>query len=252
MLYTTQHKQTTVQARQKRNIWQTKRVFEFPSVPNLAFTTADFNHLEQLVIEEHSRPLKIAFQLNSRLLKANDIEKCSTKPMNAVFNERTIKALRHYSTQHGKPWLETAAFIEHFTNCMKILSVKHQEMGKWKRDKYRDPIRAEPIEPDWKLQHLRDMAIFVGDWWKSGKPGLTKETAFAYKQMCTVLPALADFLLKECDFKYVLLGKLTSDPLEARFGQYRQMAGGNYYIAMRQRAGSERKMQTVELLKIAG
>ncbi|KAH7979426.1 hypothetical protein HPB49_009388 [Dermacentor silvarum] len=33
--------------------------------------------------------------------------------------------------------------------------------------------------------------------------------------------------------KYVLLGKIQTDCLESRFGQYRQMAGGNYHISIR-------------------
>ena len=94
--------------------------------------------------------------------------------------------------------------------------------------------------------------MYVREWYDSGLQGLTSPTSYAWQQMCTVLPAVAKYMMKECGFDYVLLGKLTSDPLEGRFGQYRQLSGGNYFIAIRQRAETERKFRTINLLRLAG
>ena len=51
------------------------------------------------------------------------------------------------------------------------------------------------------------------------------------------------------DFKFVLLGHLQSDPIESRFGWLRQMAGGNYFISVRQIVDSDAKIRMMSLLK---
>jgi hypothetical protein len=48
------------------------------------------------------------------------------------------------------------------------------------------------------------------------------------------LIGLADYLLKEKGLSYVLLGLAQSDPVEGRFGQYRQLSGANYFVSVRQ------------------
>ena len=40
--------------------------------------------------------------------------------------------------------------------------------------------------------------------------------------------------LLEIGAKYVLLGKFQTDSFESRFGQYRQLAGGEYDVSLRQ------------------
>ena len=48
--------------------------------------------------------------------------------------------------------------------------------------------------------------------------------------------------------EYVLTGKFQTDNLENRFGQYRQMAGGNYNITITQVMESERKLRIKSVL----
>ncbi len=47
----------------------------------------------------------------------------------------------------------------------------------------------------------------------------------------------------------VLLGCIQSDNIESRFGWYRQLSGGNYFISVKQILDSERKIKTISLLK---
>lgn len=63
---------------------------------------------------------------------------------------------------------------------------------------------------------------------------------------------MARYLLQHCDFKYVLLGLIQSDNIEARFGWYRQLSGANYFISMRQLHESEKKIRAISLLKYSG
>ena len=55
--------------------------------------------------------------------------------------------------------------------------------------------------------------------------------------------------MKDQDFFYLLLGKMSSDPIEARFGAYRQMAGANYYISCKQLFEAEKKIRALNLIK---
>ena len=57
---------------------------------------------------------------------------------------------------------------------------------------------------------------------------LTKEAFTALSYTCRALLDIAEYCLKELGAKYELLGKFQTDALEARFGQYWQLAGGNY------------------------
>ena len=49
---------------------------------------------------------------------------------------------------------------------------------------------------------------------------------------------------------YVLLGKFQTDDLENRFGRYRQLAGGQYHISLRQLYESEKRLRIQSLLTL--
>ena len=66
--------------------------------------------------------------------------------------------------------------------------------------------------------------------------------------MC-VQKYLVNYLIDERGFKYVILGQISSDPIEKTFGKYRQMSGGNYYISERQVLCSEKKLKIISLVK---
>ena len=60
---------------------------------------------------------------------------------------------------------------------------------------------------------------------------------------------MSKYLLENCGFNYVLLGKIQSDMIERRFSRIRQLSGANYYISMRQLQESDRKIRSISLLK---
>lgn len=72
---------------------------------------------------------------------------------------------------------------------------------------------------------------------------LTQDTLSALRLSAQSLLALAKYCISELHFKYVLLGKVQTDPLESRFGQYRQMAGGQYHISVRQLCETEGRIR---------
>lgn len=71
------------------------------------------------------------------------------------------------------------------------------------------------------------MWLDVREFYRHGNVVLTKRTPTALR--------LAAYLLSEfakLGQKYLLQGKIQTDCLEARFGRYRQMAGGHYHISV--------------------
>ena len=80
-------------------------------------------------------------------------------------------------------------------------------------------------------------------------PGLTKEAFLALKQTCQALSELTTHLINFSGFKYVLLRKIQSDTIESRFERIRRLSGANYFFSKRQSLESDRKLQTLSLVK---
>ncbi len=80
---------------------------------------------------------------------------------------------------------------------------------------------------------------------------MTNQTFLALIQTTSGLIELATFLLTKKSYQYVLLGKFQSDPIESRFGWYRQLAGANYYLSVRQLLEAEKCIQLKSLLKFS-
>ncbi len=62
---------------------------------------------------------------------------------------------------------------------------------------------------------------------------------------------LTDYCITEFNMKYILTGKFQTDQLEGRFGQYRQLAGGQYNISMRQVFECEKKLRMMSVLQLS-
>ena len=99
------------------------------------------------------------------------------------------------------------------------------------------------------MQFLHDAVELFKTWNLSGKRGLTKETFLACTQTIEAVLAVTDHLLVKHDFEYVLPGKFVSDPLEARFGWYRQASGGNFFISLKQLLQAEKKIRCLSLIQ---
>ena len=70
---------------------------------------------------------------------------------------------------------------------------------------------------------------------------LTKETFTAIKHTTQAILRVSRYCIEELKMDYILPGKFQTDHLESRFGQYRQLAGGNYNISVRQMYECEKK-----------
>jgi len=104
------------------------------------------------------------------------------------------------------------------------------------------------------LHFLSDTADLLRYWRalpNAANFGLTRQTFTAVIQTSETLVLLSKHCLVDLGFHYVLLSKFLSDRLEGRFGRYRQMNGGNYFLSCRQLFENERKIRAVSLLKFS-
>ena len=74
---------------------------------------------------------------------------------------------------------------------------------------------------------------------------------FSVIQTTSAMPELAEYLLEKKSLDFVLLGQISSDPIEKRFGQYRQLAGANYFLSVRQFLEAEKKIRLNSLVKFS-
>ena len=82
------------------------------------------------------------------------------------------------------------------------------------------------------------------------KMKISHETLTALIHSTKTLIDLSDYLLQSVHFDYILTGKINSDPLEKRFGWYRQLAGANYLLSVRQFLEGEKKIRVKMLTQI--
>ena len=119
-----------------------------------------------------------------------------------------------------------------------------------KNDIFCNPLSInEDGQRSFALHFLEQSVAIFKNWKESGLTGLTAETFTACIQSMEAMVALTCHLVSKHGFKYVLPGKFTSDPIEGRFGWYRQVSGGNFYISILQLFQAEKKIRCLSLLQ---
>ena len=119
--------------------------------------------------------------------------------------------------------------------------------GIHQRNEFSKPVTCAN---DWKLQKLLDFSRMVHEWCrKYPKSSLSWQTEVAVCQTLEALVHLATHLLEKHKFRFVMLGKFSSDPIEGRFGWYRQSCGGSYFITVRQILYSEKNIRVLSFMK---
>ena len=126
-------------------------------------------------------------------------------------------------------------------------------LGHHKRDEMSVPMEFdEEDEEHVNLSYLSAAKNIFIEWKKSGCSGLTDQTFLACIQTMSAVPELAKYLHEKLKLKYILPGKFTSDPIEGRFGWYRQANGGNFFMSIKQLLEAEKKIRTLSLIQQQG
>jgi hypothetical protein len=228
------------------NNWETKRKFHLPEFRGAVAIHPDYHYIEHLCSVEQNKPLKMAFRLSPFFLHPSAIQKSSVKPATNVFCDSTLAALEYFSKEQYPSWKDTVEFVRKFLCMWKILNTKTKSHGYQKKDPFYEPISSSD-HPN--LIFLDDLADEVESWKSSGLAGFTSPTFIAILQSLRTIPALCRHLLDKQGFAFILPGHFQSDPLEQRFGWYRQLCGANFFISVKQIMESECKIKVCSLLK---
>ena len=160
----------------------------------------------------------------------------------AIFDPSTIAAIRHYFPDHS----DSAEFLE-------LVHVWWTISNSKTRFNSRDKLGNAAVEGDGKPQFLRNLASWLENWKKQQIPNaqkftLSSQTNAALVRTLRCHAALIEDLLSEGQ-QYVLTARFQSDPIERRFGQYRQMSGGRFLISTKDIAISEKILKVKTLVK---
>ncbi|KAH6925084.1 hypothetical protein HPB50_000306 [Hyalomma asiaticum] len=206
--------------------------------------TASFKHLRDLHKEESGLLLKSGYGLTSKALNPSNLERQDVKLVLQVFNPHVAEALTARSgevdLQHAAA---TADFIRVILRWWSIVNVKTPNKGYHHRNVYEEPMADHTDDPKARFLSAFITWLDVWEFYRHDTGVLTQETLSALRLSAQSLLALVKYCVSELHFKYVLLGKVQTDPLESRFGQYRQMAGGQYHISVRQLCETEGRIR---------
>ncbi|KAH7966614.1 hypothetical protein HPB49_018028 [Dermacentor silvarum] len=107
---------------------------------------------------------------------------------------------------------------------------------------------------DPKIVFLYNFLNWLDEWKEKTKDydtgRLTKETHGVLHQTNYGFIELARYCLDDLKLSYVLLGKIQTDGFEHRFGKYRQLAGAQYHVSVRQVYDCENKLRLQNTLPL--
>lgn len=236
-----------------RNNWINQKndqiCFYFPEIQgdtpeSERMQTASFATIRDLHSKECDQLLKYGYGLSRKALYPSSLERQDVKLALQIFNDYLPEALRALGAKHNLFSFEaTATFVEIILKWWKIVNVKTPWKGERLRDHFQQPVLS--IDNDPKIDFLHMFLKWLDEWKNKGFDNgtLTKETHAALEHTTYALVELARYSFEELGMSYVLFGKIQTDCLEDRFGKYRQLAGAQYHISIRQIYEVENKLR---------
>ncbi|GBM01384.1 hypothetical protein AVEN_236207-1 [Araneus ventricosus] len=218
---------------------------------NIVFNTASFKTLKLLYETEKNSIIKYGYNLSLKALGPSNLEKQNVKLVLKIFNKFIPEGLMKQGEKFQFPnYKETAEYIKIINRWWDIVNVKTPFIGIRENNVYKKPLTSS--ETDERYKFLDGFLNWLEDWKNMGcKTGmLTKETHSALYMTTFALKEITKYCEEEFNMKYILPGKFQTDNLEARFGLYRQMAGAQYHVSLRQVFESENKLRMHSILKI--
>ncbi|MBP1527227.1 MAG: hypothetical protein H9Q66_04835 [Spiroplasma ixodetis] len=207
---------------------------------DFSFHEACFSTIRKLYYLEEHMLVKYSPSLNLKSIYPSNTEKQNVRLALNIFNEKVREGLLYYgNNQNLTKYDDTANFLKIIYDWWSVVNTKTVFKGVRHRNNLEHPV-VPNNEP---YQYLVDFLSWLIRWKNCNWNGLTSETYNALVQTTNALIKLTDFCVNNLKFDYVLLGKLQSDSLEERFGKYRQLAGGQYLVSIRQIFEIEHKLR---------
>jgi len=185
--------------------------------------------------------IKAAVQLNAQALHPGNCKQ-SVPPALAIFHPTTSAAIKTYFPDR----IHAANFLNLF-NTWWIISNSKNRFNTGNR------LGDAAKQGDNKPAFLREFADWIEQWDamkipKAERFTLSSQTSAALRATLRCQANLIEDLLSE-GYDFVLTSRLQSDPIERRFGQYRQMSGGRFLISLKDVICSENIIKIKSLIK---
>lgn len=158
-----------------------------------------------------------------------------------IFHETTTAAIKSYFPNRT----DIASFLSLFNKWWIISNSKCQYSN--------NRLGNAAVLHDNKPEFFRAFADWLNKWENSKIPNfekftLSRQTSSALQRTLLCQASLIEDLLCE-NYKYVLTARFQSDPIEKRFGQYRQMSGGRFLVSLKDVIYSEQIIKIKSLVK---
>lgn len=193
------------------------------AIDSSCIQTASFRAHRELHKLEAGDTSKYAYSLSVKALKPTNFKRKNVKLALGIFNSFVAEGLIvHADAHYMNHAAETAQFIQIIICWWSILKVKAPGKGACKRDVYQEPVRS--VTEDARINFLEKFLDWLEAWggFNHDTGFLTNETYVALKQTTYGLFKFSRYCIAELGHRYLLLGKVQTDRLEARFVQYRQ------------------------------
>lgn len=239
-----------------RNNWLNQktndREFVFPDFDDFSKeNVASFKTIRDLFEIEGGKLLKYGYGLTVKALWPTSFERQNVKFVCQLFNDNIANSVLVLGEKYNLvSYVSTAQFLKIITTWWHIVNVKTPFKGVRYNNKFQEPLTDKSDDErkaflikfvDW-LEHWHGLGLNYGK--------LSKQTHTALLHTTRCLLKLVEFCSQELKWSYLLPGKFQTDPLEARFGQYRQLAGGQYHISVRQIFEIEKKIRILSTIEL--
>lgn len=243
-----------------RNNWlnqkNTGKCFFYPDFDdpqNSQFRTASFMAIRKIYDIENGSDELVSYSrgLTLKSVSPSNLERQSVNLVMKIFNKFVVQALLELGPKYNVPhFKDTAKFIDIICKWWDIFNVKSVNKGIHQRNVYMEPLNDNDC--DEKNIFLNKFLIWLDAWqaMNCDTGALSKETHTALVQTTHGMLEFTRYCIDELQMKYVLTGKIQTDSLEARFGKYRQMAGSQYHISIRQLLECEKKLRLQSCVKL--
>jgi len=185
--------------------------------------------------------LKTATKISAKVLHPGNCKQSVSVAL-AIFDQSTSASIKYYFPERK----DAAEFLHLFNVWWSISNSKERFNSSYR-------LGNAVVPGDNKPQFLRSLADWI-ETWESEKIRnaerftLTAQTSYALRRTLRCHAALIEDLLQD-GYKYVLTARFQSDPLERRYGQYRQMSGGRFLISAKDVNNSEKILKIKSLVR---
>ena len=185
--------------------------------------------------------MKAAPKLSAKVLHPGNCKQ-SVPAALALFHPSTSASIKHYFSEKT----DSAEFLNLFNVWWTISNSKTQFNSAHR-------MGDAAVLGDNKPQFLRAFAEWIEIWdnekrRNTEKYTLSAQTSYALRRTSRCHASLIEDLLLE-GYDFVLTAKFQSDPIEKRFGQYRQMSGGRFLISAKDVICSEKILKIKSLIR---